>query len=751
MKIRFLSLILIFSLALSLSGCAATADRTASADTAKADTVIRFNGVQVSITGTGASLDEGDVVIAEPGVYEVSGICDRSRVIVKAAEDADVTIVLAGLTLTNPEDEAVYFKTCGSAAVVLKEGTENVLISGEAPLSEAEQELTITDEGEEPTGAALRSRCAMTISGEGTLTVRGYINNGIAADGGLTIESGVFDVTAVNDAIKSDADVTILGGSFTVDADHDGIAAGLALDISGGVFDVTTGAASSGAEMKISDSSMMGDMGGGMGGERNNRSSSEASTEASTEAAETIDAAETADGETETAEPASAEPAAEATAQAGGRNRNNGGSTEMMALFETIQSRLSTEDITAILEAMQSGDSADMTALLETVQSSLSEEEIAAILETVQTLLGEEDIASILEMIQSGDLSGLMGMMGGFDDMMDSYDADNLTSDSYKGLKAGESITITGGVFALDCQDDAIHSDGTVTITGGSLLILSGDDGIRGETELVISGGEIDVQYCYEGLEATSILITGGYTSIVATDDGMNAGGGMMGMMGGMGNMGGPSREASTEAATEDATSPDAASGEIETTAESEASGEAEATAESTSPIVRITGGTVIIDSGGDGLDSNGNMYIEGGIIFVSGPSTNWDSPVDYGDGNCEFVITGGTLMAAGYSGMFEAPDTLDSSQASIYYIQSDYASDNAVTTLTAADGTVLAEYAFTHSYNAILISTPEMAQGETYTLTISGVDTAIEMTSTVYSNRGGSGEMGGMGGRGGR
>ena len=664
----FIALSLVLSL---LCGCTVTAELSAPDDSG-AYTTVRFSGDQVNISGAGAMLDGGEVVIAEAGTYVLSGTATNSRVIVKADDTADVTLVLDGLELTNPLDEAIYFKTCGSASVILEAGSENVLVSGEAPLPEDEQTLTITDEGKDATGAALRARCAMTISGEGALTVHGYINNGIAADGGLTIESGVLEVSAVNDGIKSDGNITINGGIFTVKADHDGIAAGLGLDISGGTFDVTTGAASSGAEMKVSDSLMMGGggMGGGMGGggSRDRRSSEEASAEAG--------------GETAAAADASSE------ALADNAGADTGAPAERMEETGT--------------------EPADATDTIDTTDTAASGE-----------ASGE---------IRQGGMPGGMTMPG-FDDMMDSYDADSLGSDSYKGLKAAESITISGGVFLLDCQDDAIHSDGSVTITGGVFTLSSGDDGVHGETVLDISGGELEILLCYEGLEAQAIYISDGYINITATDDGMNAGGSSGEMMG-PGGMRGTSQEASAEAET----------GETAETAETEE--------ETVETVVRITGGTVIVNSGGDGLDSNSSMYIEGGTIFVSGPSSNWDSPIDYGEGSSEFVITGGTLMAAGYSGMFESPDVTDASQASVYYIQSGYAPDNAVTTLTAADGTVLAEYAFAHSYNGVLISTPEMAAGETYTLTIDGTDTLIEMTAAQYSNRGGSGEMGGMGGR---
>ena len=39
---------------------------------------------------------------------------------------------------------------------------------------------------------------------------------------------------------------------------------------------------------------------------------------------------------------------------------------------------------------------------------------------------------------------------------------------SAKGLKASGSVTLTGGDFTLDCQDDAIHSNADVNIAGGT-------------------------------------------------------------------------------------------------------------------------------------------------------------------------------------------------------------------------------------------------------------------------------------------
>lgn len=281
---------------------------------------------------------------------------------------------------------------------------------------------------------------------------------------------------------------------------------------------------------------------------------------------------------------------------------------------------------------------------------------------------------------------------------------------SHKGLKADSRIEISGGTFDIDAEDDAVHCDGDIVISGGTLAILSGDDGVHGDDSLLITGGVIDVGLSFEGLEAPDILITDGWISVVAVDDGMNANGG-----GGM---------------------PFGGSGEASSTQ---------------NPVLRITGGTVYVDAGGDGLDSNGDLYIDGGEVYISGPSTNWDSPIDYGEGSSEFIITGGTVMAAGYSGMAESPDSTSDAQPSIFYVSEEYAPDGETVRLSDAAGNTLMEYAFAHSFNCVILSSPALTVGETYYLTIGGSTAEIVMTDTLYSNQQRGGFGGGMPGFGSR
>ena len=75
--------------------------------------------------------------------------------------------------------------------------------------------------------------------------------------------------------------------------------------------------------------------------------------------------------------------------------------------------------------------------------------------------------------------------------------------------------------------------------------------------------------------------------------------------------------------------------------------------------------------------------------------------------------------------------------------------SQSAGTTITLkdSDGNVVAEQTPELDYSVLYISTPDVKQGGTYTLTAGTYTETIELTDTIYSNI--SGGFGGRGGRG--
>lgn len=144
--------------------------------------------------------------------------------------------------------------------------------------------------------------------------------------------------------------------------------------------------------------------------------------------------------------------------------------------------------------------------------------------------------------------------------------------------------------------------------------------------------------------------------------------------------------------------------------------------------VLTINGGTVTINADGDGIDSNGYFYINGGTVYVEGPESNGNSALDYG---ISATITSGYFLSTGYSGMAQSFSS-DSTQCSYMLTLSSNTSGTTTVTLTDADGKVLLSHETSKSYNSVIVSCPELEVGSTYTLTAGGTSQSITPTSTV-------------------
>ncbi|MBR0464812.1 MAG: carbohydrate-binding domain-containing protein [Clostridia bacterium] len=172
----------------------------------------------------------------------------------------------------------------------------------------------------------------------------------------------------------------------------------------------------------------------------------------------------------------------------------------------------------------------------------------------------------------------------------------NITA-AAKGLEAKESIRICGGVININAGSDGIQAKdsddntvGYIAVFDGEITIVADDDGIHAVTVLQIDGGNVSVT-AEEGLEATVVQINGGTVNIAASDDGVNA-----------------ASKSSVYA-----------------------------------PAVIFNGGytTIVMGQGDtDGVDSNGDIYVNGGTVEVTGQSTF----------DCDGVSqkTGGTIIVNG-------------------------------------------------------------------------------------------------------
>ena len=296
----------------------------------------------------------------------------------------------------------------------------------------------------------------------------------------------------------------------------------------------------------------------------------------------------------------------------------------------------------------------------------------------------------------------------------------NILANGKNGVKAGASteelgeasLTISDLTLSVTAPNDGIKADSALTISGGRITVSAGDDAVRSDTAVTIGaegtdGPTLEISGCTEGIEAPQVTLLSGDVRIQAEDDGINASGG---------------------AAASDIT---------------------------------VAGGTLLVDvAQGDGLDSNGSLNITGGDVRVFSSSRSDNSPID-SDG--ELSITGGTVLAIGSSGMAQAPNA----SAQTYVV---FSAGNSVggpgggfggganaasagfslaagdkVQITDENGNVLAETEALRQADYVYFTAPELADGQTCTLSVNGQSVGTAQATEEL------GAFGGMAGGGNR
>lgn len=277
------------------------------------------------------------------------------------------------------------------------------------------------------------------------------------------------------------------------------------------------------------------------------------------------------------------------------------------------------------------------------------------------------------------------------------------TDGGMKGLKSDLGIVITGGTILLNSADDAIHSNASVSVDGGDITISTGDDAIHADEHVSITGGNIKINNSHEGVEGAAVHIGGATLSIVSDDDGINASGG----------------------------SDDADDGGRR---------EPDAFKTGNGGIIRVTGGSINIAAGGDGMDSNGGILIVGGTILINSDVSSDNGALDYGS-YC--VIKGGTVAAAGGAAMAALP-TSSSEQPAIALGLSSRRSG----AIRIEDGSGNELFAWTPpmEYQSVVLSLPEFSVGSEYTVFIGEAEYETVKLTGVLTPSGDSGHIPGGG-----
>ena len=658
---------------------------------------------ETETASSGVSISGNIITITKEGTYVLSGALSEGQIVVNA-DSAKVQLVLDNADITCASSAAIYVKNADKTFITLAEGSENIL------MNTAEYEA-IDDNNID---AVIFSKDDLTLNGKGTLTINSEYGHGIVSKDDLKLVGGTSNITAKNHALSGkdsvriaagtynltsgkdgihseNADeeekgfVYIASGDFTIESTGDGIDASYVVQIDDGDFDITAG-------------------GGAENATKTNNEMPGGATRDNMRGGAPGGAAQ--DGEA----PSGDKPSGD------GSDKSDSGSASGKQTGQTPPDK-------------PDGDSFDGSRPDEKASDNAGSQ-------TSQT---------------PPDMSG-----------KDTSDAD---STSTKGIKSDGALYVNGGTYTINSADDSFHSNSDVTINDGTYTISSGDDGIHADSALLVNGGTITVTESYEGLEGLNITINDGKIDITASDDGMNAAGGNDASgFGGRGGDGFKGMQAPDAAQKPDGTSdntsdntqkPNDTSDTAQTTGNitvaAQKSDSASDTAQTTGNItvaaqksdstsdtaqdtdtasddemwMVINGGYVHVLAGGDGLDSNGDLTINGGEVYVDGPSDNGNSAIDYGD-KSSFYINGGTVVAVGSSGMAE--DVSSDSKQQVAFVKLDSQVDAGDVILKDADGNEIISYTVQKKYDCVIISTADLQAGQTYILSASGNESEVSL-----------------------
>lgn len=260
-------------------------------------------------------------------------------------------------------------------------------------------------------------------------------------------------------------------------------------------------------------------------------------------------------------------------------------------------------------------------------------------------------------------------------------------------IRGKDYVIVRDGNFTLNATADGLKASedtdpnlGYVTIDKGTFLIDAGDDGIHAERALLINNGKINIPKCREGLEGRTITINNGDIYVNASDDAINAGDGT------------------------------------------------DSRGNNSDLVFNMNGGYVVVEANFDGIDSNGQVNVNGGTLIVHGPMGLGSGALDY---NGVLTINGGLLVATGSSFSTKQPSG-NSKQNSVMVGFTSEQAANSLVRLQAENGTEIITFKPTKSYQSIIYSAPNLIRGN-YDLFLQGISTGVNkdgiLTGGTYSN----------------
>ena len=328
------------------------------------------------------------------------------------------------------------------------------------------------------------------------------------------------------------------------------------------------------------------------------------------------------------------------------------------------------------------------------------------------------------------------------------------------GIKGKDYVDITGGIVNVTAAQDGIKSTNTddeslgfTRLSAGSVTVSAGDDGLKAPHTLEISGGTLNIEKSNEGIEAQYINILDGDVTVNSTDDGINA-----------------SLKDSSSDTSSDTTSGTATTGQQtqqnqngqvqqapagggaapggsqgstgqnqnlpQPPTDGTMPGGGGGTFEVVDAAINISGGTVVVNAEGDGIDSNGTATFSGGTVTVNGPAAGGNNALD---SNGDLLLNGGIVTAGSTADMFEAPSSASTS-GYLKITDSSALTQGSTIQVTDSSGTVVANYKITKSgVQLVVVSNKNIVKGQSYTVSVTSG--SVDAASTTAAS--GASELG--------
>ena len=328
------------------------------------------------------------------------------------------------------------------------------------------------------------------------------------------------------------------------------------------------------------------------------------------------------------------------------------------------------------------------------------------------------------------------------------------------GIKGKDYVDITGGIVNVTAAQDGIKSTNTddesmgfTRLSAGSVTVSAGDDGLKAPHTLEISGGTLNIEKSNEGIEAQYINILDGDVTVNSTDDGINA------------SLKDSSSDTSSDTTSGTATTgqqaqqnqngqvqqapagggaaPGGSQGSTEQNqnmpqppTDGAMPGGGGGTFEVVDAAINISGGTMVVNAEGDGIDSNGTATFSGGTVTVNGPVAGGNNALD---SNGDLLLNGGTVTAGSTADMFEAPSSASTS-GYLKITDSSALTQGSTVQVTDSSGTVVANYKITTSgVQLVLVSNKNIVKGQSYTVSVTSG--SVDAASTTAAS--GASELG--------